>query len=252
MIWLCVTPERREKTLRLMHALDKGISVPTRICHGAPPVWPAEFIVWGHLWIGAKLVARAVKERVPFWFIDNGFFEPAHGEATGYYSITRRALGPTMLADADATRLPVAMDPWRTGTDGYVLVALPGQSYGAMLGMDMAAWSRDIVAKVRQHTARPILVREKGCRRPLADDLAGAFVLVTHSSKVAVDAVRAGVPVIVAPTNPAAPVGSTDLADIEDPPRPDRAKWRASLMNQQFTIDEMRDGIAWRFMRKAA
>jgi hypothetical protein len=69
-------------------------------------------------------------------------------------------------------------------------------------------------------------------------------VVVTHSSKVAVDAVIAGVPAIVEPSNPAAPVCSTRLEDIETPLMPSRAKWWASLMAQQFTLDEMRRGFA--------
>jgi len=75
------------------------------------------------------------------------------------------------------------------------------------------------------------------------------WALVTHSSNVAVDAVIAGVPVFVEPTSPAAPVGNLDLAKMENPNMPERGPWFDSLMAQQFTVDEMRSGLAREYMQ---
>jgi hypothetical protein len=86
-------------------------------------------------------------------------------------------------------------------------------------------------------------------KTPLADDLRNCWALVTHSSNVAVDAVLMGIPVFVAPTCPAAPVGNLDLAKLETPDMPDRARWFDSLMAQQFTVDEMRSGLAKEYLQ---
>src|SRR5688572_12229135 len=142
------------------------------------------------------------------------------------------------------------MKPWRNNSDGHVLIAMPGMDHGRMLGMDMPSWAATIKKEVRKRTNRRIKVRQKSAMNSLDEDLENAFVLVTHSSKVAVDAVRSGVPAIVEPTNPAAPVCSTSLEDIEKPKMPDREIWWASLMCQQFTISEMRDGTAKLWMNK--
>ncbi|MEY9098893.1 hypothetical protein ABIA24_001802 [Sinorhizobium fredii] len=240
-MWCCITPERQEKTERIMRALAAGTG--GTVYFGAPPDKEV-FAVWGHKWLAETIVPNAHAEGRPWWFIDNGYWRSARGTENGYYSITYRGFWPMLLDRPDMNRLPVKPAPWREGRDGYVLLALPGMSYGAILGFDMPAWSKHMQTKIRKSTRRRVVIRDKTSRRPLAADLAGASVVVTHSSKVAVDAVMAGVPAIVAPTNPAAPVAGTDLEMIEDPPRPDRERWWASLMCQQFTLKEMRSGTA--------
>ncbi|TCN30339.1 hypothetical protein [Sinorhizobium americanum] len=249
MIFLCVTPERQLKTQRIMAALQQGSGGGGRLCQGSPPDGQP-FVVWGQRWLSEKIVPPAVRQGTDWWYVDNGFYWPANGRPVGYYAITFRGLTPLFFADADPNRLPFRMAGWRQQRGDHVLLALPGQHYGRMLGLDMAAWSEDISFRIMAHTDRPIIIREKGCSRPLAHDLQRAFVVVTHSSKVAVDAVVAGVPAIVAPTNPAAPVCSTELSEIENPRMPERAAWWASLMAQQFTLDEMRKGLAFAAMRK--
>jgi len=240
-MWCAITPERQEKTERIMKALAAGCG--GRVCFGAPPD-DGKFAVWGHKWLSEQIVPPAHRDGRPWWFVDNGYYMSARGQEHGYYSLTYRGFWPVMLDDPDMKRLAIDMKPWKAKSDGYVLLALPGMAYGRILGFDMQAWCSEIKDKVRRHTNRKVVQREKGCRRRLESDLYGASVVVTHSSKVAVDAVIAGVPCIVAPTNPAAPVCGTDLAMINDPPRPDRVKWWQSLMCQQFTIREMRNGTA--------
>lgn len=241
-LYCCIEPQRVEKTERIMSALAAGTG--GRICLGAPPRGEA-FVVWGHRFLSETIIPRAIADGTPWWFIDNGFYQPARGGTAGYYSLTYRSLAPIMFDAPDMGRLAITMAPWRRERHGYVLLALPGRYYGQMLGFDMKAWSEMMRAKIRKYTRRQVVIRDKKkCRRPLADDLAGASVVVTHSSKIAVDAVIAGVPAIVAPTNPAAPVASTNLADIEKPKMPERERWWASLMAQQFTLEEMRSGLA--------
>lgn len=245
MTWLCVTPERQVKTRRIMTAL-RG-SLDGKICHGRPPKWPAPFVVWGHLWTGAKLVPGAMEKGVPFRFVDNGYHLPARGQATGYYALTWGSLWPMLLDDPDLTRLPVKMKPWRQPSKnpaGTILVCLPGPGVGKMFGWNMGIWAEQVVAEIRKHSDREIVIRGKNAPTPLAADMERAAVMVAHSSKAAVEAVLAGLPAIVEPMSPAAPVCGTDLSLIETPPMPSRRAWWASLMCQQFTLDELRSGAA--------
>src|SRR4051794_19753990 len=98
-----------------------------------------------------------------------------------------------------------------------------------MGGHNAHSWLGDTPAALRAHTDREIVVRLKPqpgeAVIPLADAMAGAHALVTHSSNVAVEAVVAGTPVFVAPSSAAAPMGLTNLAQIEEPVRPDRRPW---------------------------
>lgn len=247
MLALCIEPERREKTKPIMDALAAGGC--GKVCLGQPSPW-RPFVVWGHRWLAEVIVPRAMRERTEWWLIDNGWNMPAKGGATGYYSLTRCGTMPALIQGADRSRLPVEMKPWRR--DGrHVLMAMPSPFHGRMMGLNMSSWRTKALSRVRTMTKRPIVIREKRCERPLADDLADAWVLVTHSSKAAVMAVRQGVPVIVHRYCAAAPVGGTDFAQLESPPTPDaREDWWASLMAQQFTLGEMRDGLAMRMMER--
>lgn len=247
---LCVTPERPGKTSRIMEALKHGWDGPAQVVHGAPPDDGEPFVVWGQAWLAAEIIPQALREGRPFWQIDNGFFRPARGGDVGYYRFAYRGLAPVLLMDAPK-RLGVDMAPWRA--DGrHVVLGVPGEGFGRAIGLDMPEWTRRAHLELQRVTRRPIVVRHKTGARPLSADLRNAWALVTHSSNVAVDAVRAGIPVFVAATNPAAPVGVVGLGPIERPVMPERRGWWRSLMAQQFTLEEMADGTAARCLRLVA
>jgi|SRR5581483_9896605 len=252
-LWCVTTPERRDKTTVIMSALAHGWP-DARIIEGTPPDDGTPFVIWGHLWNALDLIPAAIRERRPFWHIDNGFYKSAGGTQVGYYRIAYRGICATSLNDPPAERadqIGAIFQPWRI-RGGHIVIAMPGENYGRCIGLNMADWIERIEARVRRHTRRPIIVRRKRDAKsnPIARDLSGAWALVTHSSNAAIDAVRAGIPVFCEPTCAAAPVGNIDLANIDDPARPPRESWWRSLMCQQFTLDEMRDGTAYEYLRR--
>lgn len=252
MIYLCVTPERAGKTSMMMRALSRGLAgEPYRIITGAPPDDQHPFVVWGQEWLTLRIVPRAVARGRPFWTIDNGYWQPARGGIEGYYRLCYRGMSPVLLRGPELREAAgVELQPWRR--DGvHVVLAMPGIHFGMALGLKVQAWCRTIGAELRRHTDRPICVRPRDSRVRLQHDLAGAWALVTHSSNVAVDAAIAGIPVFVAPTSAAAPVGRLDLA-IETVMTPDRGQWLRSLASQHFTLAEMSEGIAWHWMQRIA
>lgn len=250
-MYFCVTPEREDKTTMLMRALSRGMgAAPYQIVIGEPPADDHPFVVWGQEWLALRIIPDAVRRGRPFWHIDNGFWQPGRGGERGYYRFTYRGMSPVQLSGDDLRLAPVTLKPWRR--DGkHVLLAMPGVHFGLALGIDVAGWCETVADELRRHTDRPIKIRSRESRDPLAADLSGAWCCVTHSSNVAVDAAIAGVPVFVAPTSPAAPVGRTDL-EIEDPVMPGRKRWLWSLASQHFTIPEMKAGIASHWMQRIA
>lgn len=252
MLWCCVTPERVGKTTMIMKAMSDG-NPKAKMIIGEPPDDGEPFIVWGQEWLTLRIVPDAIKKGRPFWHLDNGFWRPSRGTSDGYYRITYRGFSPVLLPWSDTMLyrlLRVEQQPWRT--DGkHIVIGLPGTSFGMAAGISSEEWVATIEERVRAATDRPIIVRPKLSKTPLREDLKNCWALVTHSSNVAVDAVIAGVPVFVAPTNPAAPVGRTDL-DLEHPVTPLRDPWLGSLMSQQFTLDEMRTGVAGVWMKRVA
>jgi hypothetical protein len=244
-LWCCVTPERATKTDMMMRALSAGWP-DARMIHGAPPDSWEPFAVWGQEWLTLRVVPRAHQMRRPYYHLDNGYYAPARGTAYGYYRICYRGLSPILMREPDSSRERIGqpMRPWRQ-SGRHVLLAIPGRHFGLALNYDIDRWIAGAEAAVRAHTDRPIMVRSRDSKVAVGNDLHDCWAMVTHSSNVATEAVCHGVPVFVAKTCPAAPVGNLDLKDLECPRMPDRAQWWASLMSQQFTLEEMRNGTAF-------
>lgn len=237
------------KTRMILGALSRGFrSEPCRLVVGPPPDDEHPFAVWGQEWLALEIIPKAVKQGRPFWQIDNGFWDPGRGRSDGYYRMSYRSLSPIVLDYPSPERYAPVMRPWRKDGE-HVLLAMPGIEYGLPLSVDMKSWCRTIEGRLRAATGRPIRIRPRKSEVPLSQDLKNAWAVVTHSSNVAVDAVIAGIPVFVEPTNPAAPVGRLDL-DIENPAMPDRVHWLQSLACQHFKPAEMQGGIARKWMRR--
>ena len=94
------------------------------------------------------------------------------------------------------------------------------------------------------------LSRQKGDLRRL---LARASVLVTHGSSAAIDAIVSGVPALTLGPNPAWPVSRNNLNMVDQPYYPEGSiltKWLNGLAYWQWTLDELRSGEAWDFIRR--
>lgn len=142
--------------------------------------------------------------------------------------------------------------PWRSKRTGQHVVVCPqSAAYCAMQGFDVSAWVNEVTDTIRVHSDREVRVRWKRDERPLAADLVDAWALVTYSSASALYALAAGVPVFVlAPFAAAAPMGCADLRRIERPVYPDgREPFLMALASQQWTLDEMAGGLAWRALQ---
>lgn len=255
MFYLCVTPDREAKTRMLMRALSAGFQdEPHLVIYGVPPDDGNPFAVWGQEWLTLQIVPPALKTGRPFWHIDNGFWYPGRGGNQGYYRFTYRGMTPILLPQTDDLREPtVRLQPWRA-TGRHVLFAAPGIHFGLALNLEVKEWCERAVwcmRKVCKEIGREFRVRDRDSPRPLAADLADCWALITHSSNVAVDAAIAGIPVFVQPTSPAAPIGRLDCK-LDEPVRPPRNHWLRSLASQHFTVAEMADGIAWKWMQRIA
>lgn len=243
------------KVRPIMAALAEGWP-GAQVCVGPAPNKREPFVVWGQIWLAEDMIRAALRTGRRFYQIDNGFYKPARGSLVGYYRFMYSRPDPVVITDEAllAERmtdpaLHAEFAPWRRG-GRHVLVAMPGLDFGRAFGVDVPGWSALVRRRVAAATDRPVVVRERSATNPLAVDLAGCWAVVTHSSNVAVEAVLAGVPVFVEPTSMAAPVGNLRLADIERPAMPDRAVWWASLMCQQYSVTEMRSGVALRYLRE--
>lgn len=224
--------------------------------------------VYGRL-RGTLDVIRALERHGRHWlYADNGYLRPsdhAAGDTSGFYKVTRDHF---QLTAADANRpvsaagsarlraLDIEIKPWRS-QGREIVICPPIEAYAAVMGFDLASWIEVVRDALARHTDRPVRFRARprpksGVKvRPLAEDLADAWALVTHDSNVVVEATVLGIPCFVTGESPAQWLGNVDLARIETPIlERDRAAWLAHLAANQWTLAEMRDGTCWRQMKE--
>lgn len=198
-----------------------------------------------HLW-------RQVREQGRDWYyLDNAYFDAGRGRLL---RATRNAVQASGGEPPDWARwaaLDIRIQPWRR--DGrHVLVIAQSQTYMKVVAGQRGSWWKDAVARLERHTDRPIVVRgwrsdKRALQTTLGEALRDCWALVTWSSAAANEALLAGVPVFVAGHGAASCMGLAELERIEQPVYPEgRTRWAAALAGRQWTLDEMRQGVAWR------
>lgn len=197
---------------------------------------------WMHLWHQAKREGRE------WWYIDNAWFDRARER---FFRIGHNAVQSWAPA-SDGARLQelgIEVQPWRR-RGRNIIVCPQTDEFMRTVARD-PSWRYVVKSRIAAHTDRPIVERVKGSKRPLAEDLVDAWLLVAHSSAAAVEALLAGVPVIVTDPSCAAAAFATSFEGIESPVLLDgREEWAARLADSQWTLEEMKKGAAWKAMNR--
>jgi len=197
------------------------------------------------------LLKTAIAQGRDWYFGDHGYFGRFK-----YYRVTKNAYqhdgsGHFSPERFKALRLNVAPTWNKSGSAVVICPNSPG--YMATFGIDAKQWVIDIVTAVSRVSDRPIVVRWKAQAqaRPIYMDLHDAWMTVVFSSASALDSLIAGVPVCTLASWAASyRMGITDISQVETPYYPeDREQFLFNLANQQWTLDEIRAGLAWKALR---
>jgi hypothetical protein len=233
----------------VVRAFAQGVGCRIAFAEDEPDVLHDIPVVWGVLRGSDRIVAQAKAQLLHFFYIDHAYFDRGHGKS---YRITcdRYEAGPVRRCPSDRIdALKVEVRPWRKF--GREIIVCPPTDY-FMAAHGCSDWLETTLATLRSVTDRPIVVRQKPQPGedtvPLVEALETAHALVTHSSNVAIEAACLGTPVFVDPASAAAPIGRTDLSQIEDPAYAERHAWLAHLAYNQFAFDEIQNGRAWKML----
>lgn len=200
-------------------------------------------------------------EKRDFYYIDTGYF--GNGKAKTFHRVTKndlQYLGP-LRENCPNDRWKATSEqilPRRPGRK--ILVCPPSQKAMMYWGLDLDKWLEETVDEIRRCSGRPVEIRNKPARRErlttdslraaLADDV---HCLVTFNSIAAVEALMMGKPVFTMGPNAASPLANTNLEKIDEPYMPTVESVRMLCLNlayNQFTVQEMRDGTAWRILQE--
>lgn len=238
----CYPQPGKEKAQRVCEAFARGAhgqvsGILPQLAPG-PAMFYGVRSAWEHLW------REALEQRRDWYYADNAYFDVARER---YFRVTRNALQHSGAGHSDGRRLAalgIRPRPWRQG-GRHILLCTQSAEFMATVARS-PDWLSDTRDALRRYTDRPVIVRTKSDPEPLREALKDCWAVVTWSSAAAVEALMAGVPVCCSPAS-AAWRFSSQLAAIESPGTPDgREAWAAVLADNQWTLDEIRSGLAWR------
>lgn len=133
--------------------------------------------------------------------------------------------------------------------NGSHIVLCP-QTDGWHERMGEPLWHKRMKKTLELYTDRTIIMRSKKDAKPLAEDLIDAWAVVTHTSNAAVEALLHGVPVFCTGDCAASHMGLSDVVNIEKPIYPEgRLEMAAVLAANQWTLDELKAGDAWKVLQ---
>jgi hypothetical protein len=214
-----------------------------------------------------KIMKQCWQDGRTFYYIDTGYFgnDRTAVNPSGWkywHRIVKNNLqhGEIIARPDDRFRkFNKKFTPWKK-SGRKILVAAPDEKPCKFYGITKDQWLADTVAKIKEHTDRPVEIRERAAKRIdriATDTLQSAldndvFALVTFNSVAAVESIFHGIPAFtIAPANAASPVALQDLARINEPYYPDQDKlyaWACHLAYGQVHVNEMKDGSALRII----
>lgn len=175
-----------------------------------------------------------------------------------------------------SNRLGIKLKPRRT-TGNNILLCCQRDGGWSMGGQSLMPWIVKTVQQIRHHSDRPIVIRfhpgDKNIlnhKRMLAryrlknvivshaenilQDFQSAYCVVNYNSSPTVAAAIEGIPTIVLdPTrSQAAEVSHSRLEDINNLKEFNREIWIQKMAQMHWSLDELKDGTAWRHLRQWA
>lgn len=178
---------------------------------------------------------------MPWYAIDNSYFDAVRGEQ---FRIAKSRMQTDVEGqETDGKRfaaLGLHVKSWREEGEHWV-VCPQSESFMREIVGYKGDWLKDALQILGYH--RPVLVRgwnrdKKAQSSTLFTDLLGAWGLVTHSSAAAVEALLEGVMVSVSPM-------SACFNQAQN-----RNHLFGVLADNQWTLDEIRNGDAWRWLNR--
>lgn len=191
----------------------------------------------------------------PWYYIDNSYFDKHRGT---YFRVTKNALqvdprGKTSDGSRFA-RLGVEIKPWREGWRGTILLCPQSDDFmKSTLGMNYD-WVGDVSRRLAAFGAVGIMVRpwnrdKAKANEVLHEALSTVRLLISHSSSASITAMLEGVSTISEAGAAHTLTGPLTKESLDNPPRPEgRLEFAQVLADNQFTLDEFRNGTAWKWL----
>lgn len=189
---------------------------------------------------------------VDYYEVDRGYINPGH--FNGYYRISKNDIQASYI-DKDLSRDRVSKLKFVRGNwfnpRGQIIVCPPTEYIEHYSKLSPNAWTEEAI-KMLSHYNIPFKLRNKGDTSPLESDLNGCRGVLTYNSNVAVDASIKGVPVVATYGIVKGWSKNTFQKFVDSsmlvPTDEEIDKLLRFISYNQFTLEEIRNGTAWRLL----
>lgn len=256
---VCYPSAGKAKGKMICEAFAEGCG--GRVVHGAKGLESGAAFFYGTTEDNRALWFEAMRDGRDWFYCDNAYY---FGRGN-YFRVTKNAMQHTGIGKTDGRRFRrfnLRFQPWKKN-GRHIVVATQSNLWHKRFHLtDRSGFAHLVERQLREYTDRPVIHCLKP--EPLPDPytahspklealLADAWAVVVHTSSAAVAALLAGVPVFTLDRCMATAMGSLDLSEIESPRYPDnREEWAGVLADNQWTVDEIRNGSAWLALRERA
>lgn len=254
------------RTMHIAQAMHKGFTkhgIKSRIVRDRKDIQGDLAVAYG--WNHEPIFKRFQKEGLNYIYFDLGYWNrrPSKHAREGFHRVAVNSWCSSEYLPENApcdrfNRLKIDLKPLTLNEDGHVLVTGMSAKAAGTHGLRPGQWERDTIGILRQYTNRTITLRQKPTKRnpniqTIEDALNSSYMLITHHSNTAVDALVNGVPYYCKKgVARRLSVNKVDANIMENPPIVDdheRLKLVNSIAYCQWTPEEMRTGELWEYLK---
>ena len=227
-------------------------------------------VIWSVLWNGRMRGNQKVWQHYrlkdkPVIVVEVGALRRGITWKLSANGINRDAIWPTLRTHRRSLTLDMGLKVESPGDAVMICCQQTRSEQWAHMGT-MEDWLRIQIDFVRSITDRPIMVRPHPRetlnfsntditilppkmlsvdQADFEDALGNAHAVISHNNNTGPQAIIAGKRAMVHPSSLAWPVSS-----LPDEELPDRTEWFDDLLHTEWTVEELREGQAWRSLRE--
>jgi hypothetical protein len=227
-------------------------------------------VIWSLLWAGRMKPNQQIWELYrstgrPVVVVEVGMLRRGFTWKLGINGTGLNADYGQELIPNRASALGLSTKPWSNAGYNIVIACQRSDSEQWVGQPPTVAWLTETAREIRKYSDKPMVIRPHprqrianipGCVIESPQPVPGTYdsfnydqclkttwAVINHNSGPGSQAIINGVPAFVGTTSLAAPVGNLDIANIENPSRPDREGWLETIAHTEWTMPEIESGV---------
>jgi len=227
-------------------------------------------VIWSLLWAGRMKPNQQIWELYrstgrPVIVVEVGMLRRGFTWKLGINGTGSTAKYGQELIPNRASALGLSTKPWSNAGYNIVIACQRSDSEQWVGQPPTVAWLTETAREIRKYSDKPMVIRPHprqrianipGCVIESPQPVPGTYdsfnydqclkttwAVINHNSGPGSQAIINGVPAFVGTTSLAASVGNLDIANIENPSRPDREGWLETIAHTEWTMPEIESGV---------